>query len=398
MRFFLFGFLFIAFPVILWAQNGTITGKVISTDVQAPLARANVFLSNATVGTATLNDGTFTMHGVKPGQYELVVTYVGYDTYYKTIMVGAAPIQLNIEMHLKTTAMDEVSIVAHKFSKENFDMFLKDFVGTSNNAKKCRVVNPKAVDLVYHKLNKVLEGSSDEFLIIDNKALGYRIKFLINDFKSDYISNIISYSGKVLYEELKGSKAQVVKWHQKREEAYYGSSMHFFRSLLHGKLAEEGFVLHRLIRKPNPKRPAPIIIQQKRDKFYEEQNRDSLNYWNAIYDLPKYNETLIRQPINELEVVRRTEQDGVFAITFPDYLYVMYTKKRDEDNFSGVYRTLDMANYLTSIITLYKPYALFDLNGVVISQQSTLYEGAWSKDKIAELLPIDYAPDIAVKK
>lgn len=398
MRFFLSVFLGIVFPAMVWAQNGVITGKVISTDLQMPLGRANVFLSNATFGTATLNDGTFIMRDVKPGQYELVVTYVGYETYYKTIMVGSAPIQLNIEMHLKSTAMGEVLIVAHKFNKENFDKFLKDFIGTSDNAKKCKVVNPKAVDLVYHTLNKVLEGHSDEFLIIDNKALGYRIKFLLNDFKSDYINNIISYSGKVLYEELKSNKAQAAKWHKKREEAYYGSSMHFFRSLLYGHLGDQGFLIRRLFRKPNPKRPPQLIIQQKMDKFYAEQNRDSLNYWKGMYDLPKYNETLIREPMNEMEVVRRTNTDGVFAITFPDYLYVTYTKKLDEFKYSDIYRPLDMVNYLTSIITLYKPYALFDMNGVVISPQSTLYEGAWSRDKIAELLPVDYAPDTAIKK
>jgi hypothetical protein len=52
-----------------------------------------------------------------------------------------------------------------------------------------------------------------------------------------------------------------------------------------------------------------------------------------------------------------------------------------------------MPNYETSVITMYKPYALFDTNGVMVSGASTLFEGTWSKNKIAELLPVDYNPE-----
>jgi hypothetical protein len=38
------------------------------------------------------------------------------------------------------------------------------------------------------------------------------------------------------------------------------------------------------------------------------------------------------------------------------------------------------------------------MNGSVISSQSTLFEGTWSKNKIAELLPVDFAPGELVIK
>src|SRR6185437_3342401 len=102
-----------------FAQDGTIIGKVTSVDLQIPLAKASVFLSNATYGTSTETDGSFALRGLKPGQYELVVSYVGYDSYHKTLMVGTSPINLNIEMHLKSIGLAEISVSAHKFSKEN---------------------------------------------------------------------------------------------------------------------------------------------------------------------------------------------------------------------------------------------------------------------------------------
>jgi hypothetical protein len=102
--------------------------------------------------------------------------------------------------------------------------------------------------------------------------------------------------------------------------------------------------------------------------------------------------------LKELDIARATTQQGLYAIAFPGCLYVVYTKKREDMDFKDFYRPLDMPNYQTSLITLYKDYALFDQNGSVVSSQSTLFEGTWSKNKIAELLPIDYVPGALVIK
>jgi hypothetical protein len=91
-------------------------------------------------------------------------------------------------------------------------------------------------------------------------------------------------------------------------------------------------------------------------------------------------------------VIRTTGQEGIFAITFPAYLYVVYTKKHEEEVFRDIYRPLDMENFETSVISLYsKRYAIFDMNGIVIAE-SPLYEGTWSKSKLSNLLPVDYEP------
>jgi len=117
-----------------------------------------------------------------------------------------------------------------------------------------------------------------------------------------------------------------------------------------------------------------------------------MNYWLDKYNLSKYKETLYRMPLRPEQVVGKTDQPGIYTLAFPEYLYVTYTKKRELQDFKDVYRPLDMENWETSIITLYKPYAVFDANGAVVSSQSTLYEGTWSKNKVAELLPVDYMP------
>jgi hypothetical protein len=373
------------------AQNGTITGKVTIKSNHAPLAKASVFLSNATFGTVTGEDGTFTLNGVRPGQYELVVTTVGYEDFIQTIMVGAKPVSIEAEMTPKVTELREVVITSGGSWKRNYEAFVKDFLGTTDDAKKCKILNPTDLNLLNHKTKRYLEGYSYDFLNIDNYALGYKVKILLKSFKTDYLNHVISWTGKVLYQELPGSAEQKKKWAARREELYYGSAMHFYRSLANNTMDKDGFVIRILQRKINTKRPSEELIQQKIDKF-RMTNRDSAQYWFNMAELPKYDEFLIRQPLNIADVMHPTNEAGVYAIAFPKYLYVVYTKRRETVYFKDLFRPLDMENFETSIINLYGDYAFFDSNGIVLSPGSTLLEGAWSLSKVAEMLPVDYVP------
>ncbi len=258
--------------------------------------------------------------------------------------------------------------------------------------KNCLLDNKSPENSPDSKKTQTLEASTDEFLVVENRALGYKVRFLIKEFESSSLTSIISYQGQVLFEELKGSAAQQKKWQEKRREAYFGSSMHFFRALYQQHLQQEGFVIRQLQRRPNPKRLPEETLQKKYLQFNKSNNRDSVNYWNEKTQEPRYIENLIKEPLRVEDVLRRTDEPGLFALTFPDFLYVVYTKKSDPNNLDNVYRPLDLESNATSIITLYTSYALFDLNGVVVSPQSTLYEGDWANDKLAELLPVDYTP------
>jgi len=102
--------LLLFFPIITLAQNGIITGKVTRADNKAPLPLANVFLSNTTSGTSTSSDGTFTLSHLKPGQYTLVVSILGYEEYSTTVSVAQEPININIELSSKVTELHEVIV------------------------------------------------------------------------------------------------------------------------------------------------------------------------------------------------------------------------------------------------------------------------------------------------
>ena len=395
MRFPWFILLFLLFPAITFAQNGIITGVVTNAETNKPLPRASVFLSNSSVGSATAEDGKFTLLGIRPGQYTLTVTILGYEDYSKSILIGREPIKENISLKPKPMMLREVVISSAADWKKNYESFRKDFIGVDDNAKNCVVLNPHILNITYNRTKQTLEASGDEFLVVENKALGYRVKFLIKDFVSDRLAGMISYGGQRLFEELPGSASQKKKWHEKREECYYGSAMHFFRSLYTNKLAEDGFVMYHLNRQLNPNRPPEETIRRKAKMFYEMGMRDSLNYWNGLATLSKYyKETLSKVPVLPYEVFNTTDQQGIFALRFPNYLYVIYTKKRDEVYNKDLYRPLEMPNYEATVLTLFDPgYSLFDMNGIVVGQPPLL-EGAWAKSRLSDLLPVDYVPDV----
>jgi len=385
MHFFRLMMLLILCPVISFAQSGTITGKVVQADTKSPV-RASVFLSNSSFGASTADDGTFTLSGLKPGQYTLVVTTLGYQDHTETVLINNTPVKLNIELAHKANLLKEVTVstVSKADWKKYYELFKQVFIGNDKNAGDCKIINPDIINFSYQKAEKELDASTDDFLIVENKALGYRVKFLIREFKNDGISGITTYSGQPLFEELPGSESQKKKWLNNRDEAYYGSAMHFFRSLYKDSLAAEGFELYHLTRQLNPKTPlaAPAPSQSK-------------VIVNEIDFRPDYiNQRLDKKAWLATDVVKPTNQPGIFALAFPDYLYVVYKKKWEESYFKDLYRPADMLNYQTTILSLSnKPqYALFDSNGVIVGEENPLYEGTWSKARLSQLLPVDYTP------
>ena len=374
----------------------TITGKVVSSASKTGVAKASVFLNNATFGTATEDDGTFSLRGVKPGQYDLIVSVLGFEEYTEKVQVGSTPINLNISLTPKVMMMREVVISSNADWKKNFEQFKKEFIGTTENAKYCKIDNPRILSLMYTRKTQTLEASTDEFLVMENNALGYRVKFLLKEFNSSGITNTINYAGRALFEDLPGTAAQKQKWKAKRDEAYYGSARHFYRSLYKNQLGQEGFVIYDFNRAPDPNRPPEAIIKQKIKQF-QMVNRDSIRYWLQKDAMPKwYHERLTKPALTAYDVLRKPKEEGLYVLTFPNYLYVVYTKKYETEDFRDLYRPLDMENFETSVVTLFSPAVFFDLNGTVI-QDSPLYEGTWSKAKLANLLPVDYEPSDPIK-
>ena len=385
--------IFFIFPA--YAQH-RITGKVIDIYNKQPIAKASVFLSNTTVGGSTGEDGSFTLNNVKSGQYDMVISAVGYETVQRTIIITGL---LNVpftELTPKTIALNAVVVKPDPEREQNYKVFKEEFYGPTPFASQCKIINPEILDLDFDKTTNTLNAKSNDYLIIENMALGYRLRYQLTTFIKDFRAGSLFYQGNVLFEPLKGKPAQMRKWYKNRLEAYQGSCEHYLRSVIGVNAENEGFKTLRLMRKPNPQRPADSLIQAKIKQFSPKTNtgsfviNDSLRYWNKQNKLPKSVDYLVTKPLRPDSLVKRTDVNGLFAISFNDMLYVLYTKKKSDDSYTN--RPLNAPDNLTSVVTFKEQYAFFDNNGVIANATAVIFEGNWGANRIAKLLPVDYDP------
>jgi hypothetical protein len=359
-------------PAAVFAQV-KITGKIINAGDKKPVANASVFLNNAIVGDKTDDDGTFTLGNVKPGQYTFIVTAIGFETHSVTLMAGTANITLpEILLAPKTIMLQEVSIKPDPNRQRNYDDFKRLFLGTSANAAMCKILNPDVVDVDFTPTTRILSATSnDDFIEVENKALGYLVRYKLSQFRYD-AKGLFYYEGISVFREMEGSKSQHRKWAKRRQAAYLGSSMHFLRSVISGQTEKEGYKVLRLVRKPNPD--------------YKEGRLGNNNY--------KYSQSLYtKPPLEPADFAHPTDRPGLFALGFTDCLYIIYTKKREETDLS-VYHPIEIPNYPVTILAFDEPYAFFDSNGIIANPHSIVFEGDWGKCGMAELLPVDFEPAV----
>jgi len=393
----------ILMPVACFAQV-VITGRVLNQANTKPVANASVFLNNTTLGDQTTADGTFTVHNVKPGKYDLVISIIGFETYEQPIVVGYNNLDLHdITVFPKAIGLSEVKIKSHKdpHLAADLEMFKREFLGTSVRARECTILNPQVLDVEYNDTTSAITASSDDFLDIENDALGYHIKYKLTKFLlqvNDGNRKNVSFQGPVFFTEMKGTLSQQNTWEINRQNAYYNSPMHFLRAALADRLDQEGFRVQQYAIYANPDRPVDSLVNAK-IKFYKTlasptpDQKDSLSLWVKRSKLPQILEKLMPWPLSKRDFVETTSQPGVYLLNCAnDGLYVDYNKSRHyriSDNTNYIYNDYNTEN---TLVKFNGSNALFDGNGTILNLGSTTFLGVWSKNRVAELLPYDYTP------
>lgn len=391
--------------IFLWPLNGlgqvSIAGKILDHRDNNAIAGASVFLANATIGQRTATDGTFHLSNVKPGKYELIVSMVGFETYHQLLVVSSANIVLpDIEINARANTLKEVKITVDPNRDRYQDWFTDEFLGTSDVARQCKIVNPEVLNLSYDNNKSILTASSDGFLIIENKALGYKLNYLLTNFKlnnKDIYNKEIHYDGSVFFKEMTGNPSQLADWEAKRQEVYENSEMHFFRSAIKDRIEQEGFRVYQISVRPNLQRPDDRLIDAEISYYKNARSnvpnrKDSLAYWVKKSKLPKSFQTLMHYPLARKDIVHSTDQPGLYALSCDnDALYITYNKSRHFLVYNNV-NHLEPTNTAITIVNFTEPYGLIDANGGITNPNSLTFNGVWAHKRIGELLPVNYEP------
>ena len=90
-------------------SNGSISGTIADRDGN-PLSNANVYLQNTNYGTSSNKNGFYTISNIQSGNYILIVSDIGYETFTSENIEINGEITLNIELQNDVSSLDDVVI------------------------------------------------------------------------------------------------------------------------------------------------------------------------------------------------------------------------------------------------------------------------------------------------
>ncbi len=235
---------FLFFSIICFSQK--IIGKVFN-NAKVPLAGATVYLDGTTFSDISDENGNFELPYDPKSNNILVISFIGYDNEYITGFDSTK--HLNIYMKVSNNELKEV-IVNRKdvfFREQKLRIFREFFIGKTLNSEKVIIQNEDDIYFKYDKQNFVLKAFSDKPLVIINPLLGYKIEYILRTFEVTFNNFSINsrdavkhlYNGLSYFQEIDNS----IEISRRREEAFNGSQMNFFRNLASNTWGKEQFLL-----------------------------------------------------------------------------------------------------------------------------------------------------------
>ena len=102
------------------AQN-TISGTVTNAEDGTPLSQVSIYFPELEKGTATNNNGSFEIQNIPSGNFELVISSLGFETFEKKINISSKTGTFQIALTPSAFEMEEiiVSTPFHKLQSEN---------------------------------------------------------------------------------------------------------------------------------------------------------------------------------------------------------------------------------------------------------------------------------------
>ena len=336
-------------------SSARITGRVAATDSRRALVGAHVFIANSMIGTVTDSDGRFELPRVPAGSHRFVISMLGYAPFEAdSLFRPTTDYDFDVQLEPTAVALEEIVVSAREARRfqRRLLKFTRLFLGETSNSEFTTIVNPEV--LTFSARLGRLSASASAPLIIENRALGYELKYFLKEFS--YSGSIIKYDGDPLFAELEPSDAEEAqRWEDNRQTAFYGSKRHFFLSLLAQRTEQEGFKLYRRFK-----------LEASSAAFFVEP------------------ETLLRGGPTPLEE----------ELTFSGFIEIVYTGAKEDAHFrrwqrgSSEWRLGDQRSF----IKLNDGPTLVDHTGEVIDPYGITEYGYFAFERLSDLMPKEYRP------
>jgi len=408
--------LLLAHP-LLFSQS-VIRGTVISKDSRQPLPSVSVYLNNTSLGATSNDQGIFILRSVPPGKFRLVASSIGYEN-FDTLIDSRKPIHdFTISLQIKAQELEGFAVSPPDPDgwKKWGALFTDLFIGTvPKRANNCKLMNPEVIKFRLNA-NNTLTANAREPLLIENYALGYEIKYKLDEFEYDLNSKSINYSGYALFTDLALSHPKrASQYARERWETYQGSLLHFMRAVFADELKTQGFEMRSLGKIPNAEKlRAKQRLGLRKDSLVQDTVGLTLNilqgptgpYISAATDVKidstDYFKKMLLQPdsiishqVITADSIGFAADSTIAGLYFPDSLEVSYLLKGIPARYRDLSKDHKHETYPISQFVFPHKTPIFILNiGYYYKPYDLKITGYWAwSECMSTRLPYDYSPN-----
>ncbi|MHA8099388.1 carboxypeptidase-like regulatory domain-containing protein [Aquirufa aurantiipilula] len=316
----------------------TLAGTIVDKQKKEGVSFAHVYLNGTSFGTQADDKGNFTLKNVPAGNYQFLISMVGFQALSVPISVMQDIKNLHFDMLENITDLVEIKVQGQRDRvwERQIRQFENEFLGRDIDRDLVKILNREAIDFEFDPSTKTLKASSKEPLLIENKELGYLYHgFLVGFEKAPRQLNFKS-SG--YFEALNPmSNKEKAKWEKNRKYAFQGSIRHFLLALMNQSLTDEGFYV----------------------TYYKE---------NRLSNPP---------PFKMEEVLFTTNKPNIFAIDLKGIINVEFDSPRQFSKLKPMAKTI-----------------LVESNGTLLDPYSIEVFGKMSESRMGNELPLDYVYEL----
>ncbi|WP_409015027.1 carboxypeptidase-like regulatory domain-containing protein [Dyadobacter sp. CY345] len=340
-----------------------LTGKVTDAATGKPMPFAHVYVNGSTQGAITDENGYYKLTGVQFGTVEIAASFVGYQPATQKIRFENASSQkADFRLQVSEQMLDAVTVRGNsKRSEKHLRQFKKQLFGEPFGGQ-CLLVNPEVLNFKEDKGH--LYAKVNEPLIIDNRALGYRLIYDLKHYDATP-SGKVYFAGTARFEELKPeNERQADRFRRNRLTAYRGSTRHLMASLIEGTFEQAGF----------------LVYQEDVTKAFSMERR-VITLAAAISEYKRL------VPIQVSKLIQPGLLPNERKLVSATKLIVFYTKAT-----SGFSPYPD-ARYAFTEMKLPAGQMQMTVDGIITMPEGMEAEGSMGDDRLSTMLPGDWIPE-----
>jgi len=353
--------------------QATLTGVVVDSTTGEPLVGVNVFIAGSMRGTATDDQGRFRLTNIPLGAQQLYVSFVGYKAESRSLNLRESK-TYRFEFALQEKIIEGEGVVVEAERDEQwqrrYERFKAAFLGETPNAEQTEIRNREV--LSFDGGLGSLEAFAAQPIVIENRALGYRVEYHLEDFK--LTPRRTQYDGEPFFEELEGSPAQEARWEKARRDAFLGSFHHLMLAMIADRVEDQGF------------------------KLYHRQGSPSGPPGRSSFDSAAPQVSGSRTPIEVGDIMTQGDTSGEHILDFLGMAEIIYLGEQQSEAYSDWReqrtgrRGGRAPRYQTSQFWLERGPATVDYKGEVVERYGVTVSGYFAFERVADQVPKEYRP------